>query len=197
MARLNRTQVIATAIEILEAGGLDALTIPSLSAKLKIRPPSLYNHIESISDLKRELSIFAMRMVCERVDAAIEGNVGDDAVVALARAYRQFAVEHPALYELSIAVPPSNDKEWWEPFHRLLRLWTTALEGYGLDRLQTRFAARATRAALHGFVNLEVSGGLLEDLDVEQSFGEGLKFLLAGLNSVARKRKVRSVSSSR
>src|SRR6185437_3075856 len=153
MSRLNRASVIDAAMEILETGGSQALTIPALATKLKIRPPSLYNHIESIFELKRELSIRSMRLIADVRNRAFQGKSRDEAVLAIASSQRQFASEHPALYELSLAVPPENDKEWSEAFNEFRLLWMKALEGYELDPLEKRNVGRALRGAVHGFVD--------------------------------------------
>jgi len=186
MSRVNRASVVQGALEILETAGSAALTIPALALKLKIRPPSLYNHIESIGDLKRELSLHSIRLACESREKAASGKSRDKAVLAIIHAYRKFASEHPALYALSVAVPPATDHEWFDAFTESRELWLRGLEGYKLKPLEARHVARAFRSAVHGFVDIEVNGGWLEDTDIEESFTAMIEILLEGLHAVER-----------
>jgi len=183
MSRLTRADVIQAAMDLLETGGVAALTIPAVALKLNIRPPSLYNHIESMSDLKRELSIRGMRQICQVWSSAVEGKTGQDALVCATAAYRKFAREHSALYALSLVVPPASDEEWSKAFKDFLPLWMELFLSFGLDPLHARYAARALRCTVHGFVDLEINGGLLEDVDLEESFQSIVSTLISCLHS--------------
>ena len=44
-AGINRDAVIRTAAKIADADGWDALTLARVAKKLRVRPPSLYNHV--------------------------------------------------------------------------------------------------------------------------------------------------------
>jgi AcrR family transcriptional regulator len=181
MARLNRSAVIFAAIEMLEQSKGDSLTIPALAARLKIRPPSLYNHIESLSDLRRELAIRANHMLCEETRKAAVGKSRDKAVQAMAHALHRFAVKHPALYRLSVSVPPKSDKEWMKAFLEYRQLWFGVFESYDFRPGTRPFAARMFRSLVHGFVDIELSGGWLEEVDLKRSFESVLDTAIAGL----------------
>jgi len=49
--RLNRERVIAAAVELADAQGLDALTMRRLGEELKVEAMSLYNHVANKDDL--------------------------------------------------------------------------------------------------------------------------------------------------
>ena len=54
---LNRQDVIASAIGLIQKEGTQALCIKELAKDLNIRPPSLYNHVRSNEDLHKAVAI--------------------------------------------------------------------------------------------------------------------------------------------
>lgn len=49
--QINRASAVEAAIEIIDAEGLDALSLPRLARELGIRAPSLYNHFTDKSEI--------------------------------------------------------------------------------------------------------------------------------------------------
>ncbi|MGD2050699.1 MAG: TetR family transcriptional regulator, partial [Chloroflexota bacterium] len=59
--RLNRELVIRKAAEMADEGGsLTAVSLTALAQELDIRPPSLYNHVDSLEDLHCGMAIFSL-----------------------------------------------------------------------------------------------------------------------------------------
>ena len=101
-AGLTRESVIATAAEIADREGLDALTLARLATKLGVRPPSLFNHVAGMPALRRELRALALRELAEALGAAAIGKSRGAALHALADAYRNFVRNHPGIYALTL-----------------------------------------------------------------------------------------------
>ncbi|MCB2252198.1 TetR/AcrR family transcriptional regulator [Pseudomonas chlororaphis] len=53
---IDQEAILATALELLEAGGEAGLTMRSLASRLGVTPMSLYNHVEDRVDLLRKIS---------------------------------------------------------------------------------------------------------------------------------------------
>lgn len=53
--RLNRDAVVNAALSFLDRAGWDALTINALAVELGTKGPSLYNHVDSLDDLRHEV----------------------------------------------------------------------------------------------------------------------------------------------
>ena len=97
------------------------------------------------------------------------GRVGRAALSAIAAEFRSYVVNHPGLYELSAQARP-DDEEFTRAAMRSIEPLVAILRSYDLDADDTIHAARTIRAALHGFVSLEISGGFGLNVDVDQSF---------------------------
>ena len=61
-----------------------------LAARLKIKPPSLYNHVDGVTGLRRMLALRAATMLDDAMVRVTVGKSGDDAVRAMAQRTGRF-----------------------------------------------------------------------------------------------------------
>jgi AcrR family transcriptional regulator len=182
---LSRAVVVDTAARLADRDGFDALTLGAVAVQLGVRPPSLYNHVDGLRGLRRDLGLRGVDEMGERLRDAAVGRAGEDALVALAAAYREFAGERPGLYAALQRAPDPGDAELIDAAERLLRPVLAVLAGYGLEGAAAIHAARTLRSALHGFVELERLGGFGIDLDPDESFRWMVASLSAGMRAEA------------
>lgn len=167
-AGLNRSRVVAQAAVLADDIGLERLTLASVAKHLGVRLPSLYNHIEGLEGLRRELSMLALRELAGELSAAAVGKAGRDALRATADAYRAYAVRFPGRYTATVAAPAPADIDHNDAAAAVLQVVVSVLHGYGLAGDPAIHAVRELRASLHGWADLETSGafGMPQDLDV-------------------------------
>ena len=159
-ASLDQAAVVAAA-RLADAEGWDGVTLAALAAHLGIRTPSLYNHVPGQEGLRRELALLGARELAARLGRAVIGKAGDEAILALAHAYRAFARERPGLYAAAQRAPAPDDRALAAPSTEILAVLRAVLEPYGLrDGADLLHTVRAWRSLLHGFVSLEAAGGL-------------------------------------
>ncbi|MFZ4896447.1 TetR/AcrR family transcriptional regulator C-terminal domain-containing protein [Plantibacter sp. Mn2098] len=90
--RLDRQQIVAAALELLDEVGLDRLTTRALAQRLGVQQPALYWHFKNRDEL---LASMAEKMLTEELPAQPE--VGSDPSVWLAeraRAFRRALLAH-------------------------------------------------------------------------------------------------------
>src|ERR1700745_4267111 len=90
-ARLSRDSIVNAALTFLDREGWDALTINALATQLGTKGPSLYNHVQSLDDLRRTVRMRVVGDIIEMLNTVGQGRTGDDAVMAMARSYRSYA----------------------------------------------------------------------------------------------------------
>lgn len=178
---LTPAAVAETAGRLADRGGIDTLTLGAVAVELGVRTPSLYNHVDGLPGLRRALLLLGLAELGEAIRDAAVGRSGDDAVIALAGAYRAFARRRPGLYAALQRAPEPGDAEVEAAAARLLEPVFAALRGYGLEGDQAVHAARALRSAMHGFVDLERVGGFGIDLDLDESYRSTIAALAAGM----------------
>src|SRR6185436_9602833 len=108
---IDRAQVVAVAAELADTVGLHQLTLAQVAARLGVRLPSLYNHLDGLPGLRRELALLGLRQLLERLSRAAIGKAGDAAMLALGQAYRAYVLEHPGVYAATVAAPAPGDAE--------------------------------------------------------------------------------------
>jgi len=160
--RTTLEAIVDAGVAILEAEGIDGLTMNAVAARVGVKAPSLYKRVRDRDALLRLVANALARSLTERLAAA------DPTLPALARAFREFAHDKPAAFRLIMS--PVADPEVLaaasEPVLRLAR----DLAG-DRDALP---AARLLTAWVVGFVTMELSGAFRLGGDLEDAFAYGL-----------------------
>jgi AcrR family transcriptional regulator len=185
-AGLNTGVVVASAARLADAEGLEALTLARLAAAAGVRTPSLYNHVAGLDDVRRRVALVALGELAGALREAAVGRAGDDALTAIAHAYRDYARRHPGRYAATQHAAAAGDAELAAAGGAALDVVLAILRGRGLEGDDALHAARAVRSALHGFVTLEAGGGFGIPLDLDESFERMVAALARGLNGSAR-----------
>ncbi len=183
-AGLDNDSVIAAAVALADANGLESLSLTALASQLGIRTPSLYNHINGLDGLRQALALRGMRELADRLGHVAMGKAGDEAILALGYAYRAFVSEHPGLYAATVRSPrigDSPDPAILKVEGRLLDVILAVLSAYQLTKIDALHAARALRSLVHGFATLESSGGFGIALDIDESFRYMVAVFIEGL----------------
>ena len=180
-AGLSTAAVVAAAADIADAEGLDRLTLARVAAAAGVRTPSLYNHVESLDDVRRRVALLALRDLADALRDAAVGRAGDDALVAMADAYRAYARRHPGRYAATQRAPAEGDEAMRAAATGAVDVVLAILRGYGLEGDDAIHAARAVRSALHGFVALEAGGGFGIPVDLDESYARMVRALARGL----------------
>ncbi|MGN6360255.1 MAG: TetR-like C-terminal domain-containing protein [Thermomicrobiales bacterium] len=182
-AGVDRAAVARAAATLADAEGLDAVTFARLAGQLGVRPPSLYNHVASLAEVRRDITLLGARELGARLARATAGKAGDPALVALATAYRRFASAHPGRYAALQRAPDPADDELATVAGEIVAIVADVLAAYDLRGDDAIHAVRGLRSALHGFVTLEAGGGFEMPLDRDESFARLVRLFSAGLRA--------------
>ena len=180
-AGLDRAAVVDLALAVVDDGGPTGyadLTLAAVAARAGVAVPSLYKHVDGLPGLKREVAL-----VC-----VLEfGEILREPRLALrdgARHPRVRPRHGPAATTPSRARAGSTTRT-----PRTIRDASAALvddlargvEALGVPAENRIDAVRAVRAAVHGFVVLELAGGFGMPDDVDASFSFLVDGLVGGL----------------
>jgi AcrR family transcriptional regulator len=184
--RSNLTQetVVQAAADLLNAEGLDSLTLNRLAEKLGIRTPSLYNHVDGLPGLMRQLSILNARNLAERLSDAAIGQSGPELVMSVMKAYRSYIREFTGLYMSTLRVSGMQENvnaQLQQEEARSVRVGMAVMASFGLQGNEAIHAVRALRSLVHGFTTLEVSGGFGMPLGLDESFVRLVNLFIFGL----------------
>jgi len=182
--KLDFSIILQKATEIADEQGLDQLSIGLLAEKLEVRPPSLYNHLDGLNELKQKLAIQGVKKLHEYMLQAAVGRSGDDAIRAISQAYLQLVREHPGLYDASTRFPDASDQELQQAQESVVQLVLQVLDAYHLQEEIAIHMVRGLRSILHGFSSIEQMGGFGMPLDINKSFSILINTFIEGIHAV-------------
>lgn len=184
--RINRTLVIETAASYVNTHGFAALTLAAVAHELGIKLPSLYNHVSGIDDLQGALAAHAANalfLCCQ--DAAI-GRSGDDAILAIAHAYRDFIHHHHGTYTATLHPQHTENPALVQANQALMQLFARVLEPYALTPHDTIHVLRGLRSLVHGFCTLEATQSFALPVDPAESFRMMLQWYITSIAHITQ-----------
>jgi len=170
--REMRMTILDEAGRIVDAGGLDALTIRAVATAIGYSPGALYEYFDSKEAILAALyfgGADGLGVRCERAVASLPPDAGAvDAIVAVGHAYRAYALDHPDLYRLVFggmkSLPTQRPEDCGEDdsdsFAMMIELARKGIAAGELADQPLPVIAITTWAAVHGFVSLELTGHL-------------------------------------
>lgn len=178
MAKLSLDKIVDEAITMADEFGLEQITINKLAKRLNVKPPSLYNYIASLAELRRHISLRGIIVLTNYVQKAAIAKTKAEAIIAISLAYREFALQNPSLFWASLATVEDKDQELYAAGHELLEILLAVLRSFGFKEAQLIHQLRVYRAMITGFIVLEQNQafGMPEPLD--ESFAALLKVFI-------------------
>lgn len=181
---LDRAAVVRAAAQLVNQEGAQALTINRLARELGVQPPSLYNHIDNLADLWRELALLSISGLGERLIGSAVGQSGPAGVRSIALAYRAYVKEFPELYQASLRASRNQapiDPRLQAAEDRVVQPVLAIVASFDLTGEAAIHAVRALRSMIHGFTTLEVAGGFGLPVDLDESFNRLIDLIVHGL----------------
>ncbi|MEV6970099.1 WHG domain-containing protein [Hamadaea sp. NPDC051192] len=179
-AGLTPGAIVDLALGVLDDDGLTGLTLTAVAKRAGVAVPALYKHIRNLDELVSLLRVRIIDDLTERLGADCVGRSGPDALRALAVTFRAYAIDNPHRYALTVQAAPPNTREA-EAAVRMLTVFLAVLRGFGLEGSAAIHAARALRAACHGFASIQVAGGFGLAENVDESYDLLVRMVIEGL----------------
>ncbi|HVN16100.1 MAG TPA: WHG domain-containing protein [Anaerolineales bacterium] len=183
-ARLDKNAVLQAAVDILNAEGVQALTLGRLAEKLKIKTPSLYNHVDGLTGLQQELAVLNAKLLADHLGTAAIGKSGTQLFMEVSQAFRDYVKEYSGLYMSTLrssGTQQVQDKNLVYEDERTMNVGLTVMSSLGLKGEDAIHGLRAFRSMVHGFATLEVAGGFGLPQDCDESFRRLVSALVVGL----------------
>ena len=177
-AGLDQQSVLQAAANLADSSGLEDVTLATLAARLDIRTPTLYHYVNGLDGLRRELALLGARQMTRALGLAIMGFSGDEAVEALAIAYRDFAHLHPGLYTAFQRAAHADDIALQEAQSDVFEIVLRVVAPARSQRDSIIHTVRLLRSLLHGFVSLEASGGFGLPQDINETFQRLIQIMI-------------------
>ena len=167
---LTHSQVVEEAATLADEVGVGQVTFAALAKRLGISSPALYKHVDGLEQLRRDLTLLGLTELWARIRGAAVGKSKRDALLALAQAYREYALERPGLVTTVLRAPAAGDREHEAAAEAAMTVIRHILAGYDLSEDDTIHAVRALRVVMHGFTSLETAGGFGMSQSLDETY---------------------------
>ncbi|MGI6875926.1 TetR/AcrR family transcriptional regulator [Amycolatopsis sp. 3B14] len=163
--RANRERLIlATARELAEQQGWDAVTTRRLAERIEYSQPVLYSHFRGKREIIGAVALQGATELATALRAAAAAAAGPRArVTALARAYLDFAARHPAVYDTMFQLDGGlafAQDDTPEPLKEGFAALLENLSDVAGDGVHPGLFTEVFWAALHGLATLTRAGRL-------------------------------------
>ncbi|MGW9032251.1 TetR/AcrR family transcriptional regulator [Streptomyces sp. NPDC055722] len=149
---LTEAGIYAAALQLIDADGVEALTMRKLATVLDANPMSLYHHVPNKDALLRGVA----RMVGARFrTVTLEDSPWQERIRLLATDFRKLAHRHPKLMAYSFGQPDFLQPE--DPFWAAL---TAILDSAGVPNAEVPQIAAVMCAVVVGVLTAELNGAL-------------------------------------
>ncbi|MEE0511392.1 MAG: TetR/AcrR family transcriptional regulator [Peptococcaceae bacterium] len=183
---LTKERIVAEAVAMIAAQGLDAFSLRELASRLGVRAASLYNHVANIDEIYIGVGKTVMGQLRDTLTEAIKDRQGDEAVWALAEAYYRFGKENPKLYKAFIAMHNKEGEALARDFGETLAPFYQALAVYQLSTQEMVAMHRMLRGLIHGYLMLQEAGYFSRPVvDPETSYHLAVQCYIDGLHAAS------------
>lgn len=159
--------IVATARELAEQQGWDAVTTRRLAERIEYSQPVLYSHFRGKREIIGAVALEGAAEMAAAVRAATAGQDDPRArVTALARAYLDFAARHPAVYDALFQLDGGlayAQEDTPEPLKDAFAALMESLARVAGDGVAPGLFTEVFWASLHGLATLTRAGRLLPE----------------------------------
>lgn len=181
---LDRKSVIAAAAGLANNIGIENLSLKILAEELGIKSPSLYNHVESLEDLKHQLMLYGWKGMEQQMLQAAAGVSGYDAIRAICHTFYQYATQNPGLFNAMLWYNKFRNPESMDATSELFPIMFRISSSLNISEEHCNHLIRTIRAFLEGFALLVNNESFGNPVSIEESFELSLDVLIAGIKTL-------------
>ena len=186
MARmgLDKDIIIYRAAQLANNVGLDNITLKALANDLNIQPPSLYNHISGLDDLKKELMLYGWLQMEDQILEAVAGISGYNAIEVMCRTVFEYATTNPGVFNAMVWYNKFENDETNNATKKLFPVVLKVFSSLNISQEDSDHLVRTFRSFLEGFALLVNHNAFGNPISINDSFELSLKVLMSGMKTL-------------
>lgn len=191
---LTREKIILAAKEILRRDGFESFSLRVLAESLEVKASSLYKHFASADEitLAVALKVYEDFEVLQQ-EAVSKAKTRQEALLALAMAFREFGNAHPSFYQLLLTLPKLQEEKLDFVAGKLYAPVVQAINMYKLDDEAKAHWSHIYMATIVGFMVGKGSGvARFSVVNPTMSFRLAIRNIISALESLEREQLVRA-----
>lgn len=178
---VNEDRIIEASARLSEEVGMENLTLKIIADELKIKSPSLYNHVAGLDDIKRKLMIYGWNQIESRMINAAAGVSGYDALRSMSYAFYDYATGNKGIFNAMLWYNKYENEITKQTTSRLFDLLFRILTSLHISQENINHIIRTLRSFLEGYALLVNNNAFGHSLPVKESFDLSVEIIINGI----------------
>lgn len=191
---LTREKIVLAAKEILQRDGFEGFSLRVLAESLEVKAASLYKHFESMDELTLAVALNVYEEFEQLQQQAVAMvKTRQEALLALAMAFREFGDGHPSFYQLLLTLPKLKEEQLNEVAAKLYAPVLQVISLYKLDEEAKAHWTYIYMATVVGFMVGKGSGmASCSVVNASASFRLAIRNIISALESLEQEQLARA-----
>ena len=191
---LTKEKIVSAAIEIMRRNGFESFSLRVLAESLEVKAASLYKHFENMDELILAVSLKVYEEFDEQQHETVsKAKTRQEAMLALAMAYKDFAHTHPSFYHLLSVLPRMEQQELERVTAIIYAPIMGAINMYQLDDETKLHWTHIYFATVVGFMVVKGTGlSNCSLVNASNSFRLAIRNIISALESLEREQLARA-----
>lgn len=181
---VNEDRIIEASARLSEEVGMENLTLKIIADELKIKSPSLYNHVAGLDDIKRKLMIYGWNQIEDKMINAAAGVSGYDALRSMSYAFYDYATSNKGIFNAMLWYNKYENEITKQTTSRLFDLLFKILMSLHISQENINHIIRTLRSFLEGYALLVNNNAFGHSLPVKESFVLSVEIIINGIKSL-------------
>lgn len=179
MSNISRERIIETAANLSNKAGLENLSLKMIAEELKIKSPSLYNHVSSLDDIKKQLMLYGWKQIEKLTIEAAVGVTGYEALKNMCYAFYNKGIFTAMLWYNKYE---SIEKE--NATRKLFEMIFKVMKTVNISDENINHIIRTLRSFLEGFSLLVNNNAFGNPVSIKESFDLSLEIIINGIKTL-------------
>ena len=178
----RKQEIINVCIEMIDKDGFLNLSIKTIAERLGIKSPSLYKHFQGgLDEIKEAIMVYGWNSIDIKIAKSAVGKSREDGLKAMCYALREFAHEHPGVFEAICWHNSYTSELNHEITKGVISSLYSILDYLGFSEVRKMHVLRSLRGFVEGFSMLELHGSFGDEITLDESFAYGVDALITGI----------------
>lgn len=181
---ISEELIIETSAHIANEIGLDNLSLKIVAEELNIKPPSLYNHISGLDNIKEKLMIYGWKQIENKMIDSAVGVAGYEALKNMCYAFYDYATNNKGVFAAMLWYNKYETQENNNSTVRLFELLFKVMKALDISEDNINHSIRTLRGFLEGFSLLVNNNAFGNPISIKESFDLSLEIIMNGIKSL-------------
>ena len=183
-AGLDKEIIVSRAAWLANEIGLENITLKMIAKEFGVQTPSLYNHIKSLEDLKKNLMIYGWKQLEQQILRSVAGVSGYEALRAMCYAFYEYATTNPGIFNAMLWYNKFQDEETVGVTEELFIVLFKIMGSLQISQENVNHLIRTFRSFLEGFSLLVNNKAFGNPISIKESFELSIEVLMAGIKTL-------------